>query len=139
MFQCLHADSSRCTVAVYFNVYMYICKCIIINIIIALEPVFFFISVHIRLVLAGQFILHFTLLIISKIFTPSVYFAPVTLTEEQILNRESFQTGVLLIEEDRIKCLVGRLMHLIEVIGDKLSPSLSYAQTTNHSNLFTPL
>lgn len=120
------------------------CTCIFVNVLLLILLLlwslsFFFISVHIRLVLAGQFILHFTLLIISKIFTPSVYFAPVTLTEEQILNRESFQTGVLLIEEDRIKCLVGRLMHLIEVIGDKLSPSLSYAQTTNHSNLFTPL
>lgn len=40
LFQSLHADSSHCTVAVYFDVYMYICKCIIINIIIVSEPVF---------------------------------------------------------------------------------------------------
>lgn len=36
----LHDDSSYCTVAVYFYVYMYICKCINNNVIILLEPVF---------------------------------------------------------------------------------------------------
>lgn len=35
--QCLHADSSHCTVPVYFNVYVYICKCINIIIIIILS------------------------------------------------------------------------------------------------------
>lgn len=37
LFPCLHVDVSHCTVAVYFNVYMHICKCIIINIIIVME------------------------------------------------------------------------------------------------------
>lgn len=39
--QRLQADSSYCTVTVYLNVYVYNCKCIIININIVLEPVFF--------------------------------------------------------------------------------------------------
>lgn len=84
------------------------CTCIFVNVLLLILLLlwslsFFLISVHIRLVLAGQFILHFTLLIISKIFTPSVYFAPVTLTEEQILNRESFQTGVFTHRRRQVK------------------------------------
>lgn len=87
LFQCLHADSSHCTVAVLFNVFMYICKCIIINIIVVLEPVSL-VLVTDRLVLLAnkvlaQFISH--LLMISKIFSPFVYFAPVTRTEQQYL------------------------------------------------------
>lgn len=36
VFHCLHAVLSHCTAAVYFNMYMHICKCIIINIIIVM-------------------------------------------------------------------------------------------------------
>lgn len=47
--KCLHADSSHCIVDMYFNVYMYICKSIFINIIV-LEPAFL-VLVNDRLVL----------------------------------------------------------------------------------------
>lgn len=70
--------------------YMHICKCIIINIIIVMELWSFWFELTTVLTewtsaVSLLFILYFILRKISKIFTSSVYFAPVTQTEQQYL------------------------------------------------------